>query len=860
MNDFISTTSLSGNLELLEAVRRLEQPGGEQQHLETATLDAVLTAPRQGAIAQQAEMDTPVRFFHPVFVAETRRPLRHTLQGRSVIVLHHPGDSLPVIEGWAAWPVALGNARVAPEVVVRPYAEPVPLIDALRALSTPPDAILLVMDAARWPVESLLGNDLEAIQTLLNALFLACKEAYDPIRSGTTRVAAVTCRAFSADGVLNPIAGLFGGFIKSLARELPESHVAALHTDSELENLLDLAEQALAPRPTGTLPEISLRGKLASRAQLAPTSALTRAMSQAVMREGMVVLATGGARGVTAVLLEELVTRYRCKVVALGRTRLDATPQALLAMSEDELAAHEADFYRNALAEHGGGSIVKLKAEFRKHVAANEIFQNQRRFEALGGELEYLVADITREEEVDLAMRHVLARYQTVDLIVHGAGLQISRTMPGKSVADFDSIVTAKLTGLRNIYVALAREGLAGHTQFHLVSSAFSFWGNEGQQDYGAANEAMNRLAAAMTATGGRWTSLAWPGWAGIGMTRGSEYASLARTRDLYPVTKQEGAHLFTRLMQECPTHAANILASPKEIKFYSVPVAAESPSLGENVVEPIELSLDRASYLTHHLVGGIPTMPGAVELMHAIRAATRGTPNAKGAQVRNARFVSFLKSYPGRANRAHVIVESALGNAASRVSIQSDFIHPSGRVLREDVLNFEGQVLPVMHRPTASQEMMELAHKHSGSRIPDPYVKSMGNVRLSGVFDCLRDIVIGEAGQTAWFDMSAELREDPNTSVLAPAVLLDALWRLAVIRPVDGAVALRVPVTSRKLTLWWGDGEGVSRLQGARLAASRPVPLDTSKGTVIIHHAVAFDASGNVLATNQDIVAQSAF
>ena len=89
----------------------------------------------------------------------------------------------------------------------------------------------------------------------------------------------------------------------------------------------------------------------------------------------------------------------------------------------------------------------------------------------------------------------------------------------------------------------------------HALSSAFSFLGNDGQHGYGAANETLNRLAAWRGAAAG-WTGIAWPGWAGVGMTRGSEYAALARSRGLRPLREEEGKRLFVEMMAGQPAAA----------------------------------------------------------------------------------------------------------------------------------------------------------------------------------------------------------------------------------------------------------------------------------------------------------------
>ena len=97
--------------------------------------------------------------------------------------------------------------------------------------------------------------------------------------------------------------------------------------------------------------------------------------------------------------------------------------------------------------------------------------------------------------------------------------------------------------------------------------------GNDGQPDYGAANEALNRLADVMAPSGNTenaasWCSVAWLGWAGIGMTRGSEFAALAANRGLRGITKTEGQEIFAKYLTGKPTAPINILMADGELIY----------------------------------------------------------------------------------------------------------------------------------------------------------------------------------------------------------------------------------------------------------------------------------------------------
>jgi hypothetical protein len=347
-------------------------------------------------------------------------------------------------------------------------------------------------------------------------------------------------------------------------------------------------------------------------------------------------------------------------------------------------------------------------------------------------------------------------------------------------------------------------------------------------------------------------------------MTRGSEYAMLAEQRDLYPVTKEEGQGLFSALMQSQPEQSINILATPKEISYYDVPVHSGQNSESSERTTTIDLALDQAPYLKNHIVAGIPTVPGAVELIHCVRAALHYLPDAQTIHIHNAQFLSFLKSYPKRQNEARIItnkVDDQHKKIMVKTAIKSDFIHSSGRVLRRDIPNFQADIelLAELKPDKLIPEITMVRDAEPGFLIMDPYIHGHGQLALSGVFDCLREITINEYGQVARLQLPPQLRADTHRRLLAPAILLDALWRLAVMRPQAHRIPLYVPLESRRVTLYMDFSEQatIERLLGARLLATKPEPFPDKEGTVLIRYALALDNRDEILAINEGIIAQ---
>jgi len=117
---------------------------------------------------------------------------------------------------------------------------------------------------------------------------------------------------------------------------------------------------------------------------------------------------------------------------------------------------------------------------------------------------------------VQSVLADVYARRGRLDAIIHGAGVIEDRLMRDKTRDSFDRVFDTKVAGARAL-LAHARDDLRLVVFFSSVSGVF---GNRGQTDYAAANEALDHLARdlARTRPRTRVLSVAWGPWGGTGM------------------------------------------------------------------------------------------------------------------------------------------------------------------------------------------------------------------------------------------------------------------------------------------------------------------------------------------------------
>ncbi len=432
---------------------------------------------------------------------------------------------------------------------------------------------------------------------------------------------------FGLSGSERALLGGIAGIAKTASLEWPAAAVKAIDLEGGGRDAATLAEVLTAELLEGGAElEVGLRAD----GQRLSLRAVSRALDTAAtpsLDEGSVVVATGGARGVTAACLTELARQTRARFLLLGRTRLEDEPEAVRGASDDASL-------KRALLQAGSAAgkplaPAELGARARAILATREVKATIEAIRAAGGEARYAVADARDPASLRAALAEARAAWGPITAIVHAAGVIADQLIAQKTDERFDLVYDTKVAGLLNLLEATSSDPLR---VIGLFSSAAARSGNPGQCDYAAANEVLNKLAALEARRRGAACvvrAFGWGPWDG-GMVGPALRAHFeAHGTPLIPLSA--GAAAFAAELQ----HGGS---APVELVL-----GAALPAKVSVQGACFDMLVTRAShpYLADHAIDGVPVLPVALALEWFARAAKAARP---GLEVVACRDVRVLK------------------------------------------------------------------------------------------------------------------------------------------------------------------------------------------------------------------------
>lgn len=356
-----------------------------------------------------------------------------------------------------------------------------------------------------------------------------------------------------------------------------------------------------------------------------------------VVTSRSVIVASGGARGVTATTLLALAQAARPALLLLGRTPLVDEPACCLGVDDES-------GLKKALLEDAkrSGRAIALKevgAAARQVLGVREIRAFLAEVTAVGARVMYRAVDVRRVDEVAAACSDARGAFGPITGIVHGAGVLADKRIEDKTAEQVDRVMDTKVLGLHALLEATRADPLE---LIALFSSVAGRYGNVGQVDYAMANEALNEMAVRLR-TGAQANpplvkSFNWGPWEGGMVTPALK--KIFRERGVAVLAHADGArHFVDELVRADDAGAGNHAV---EVVFggeLSLPVGATAERAAADAGDStdhhgsanetaVHLHVSTSPAYADHAVAGVVVLPaaGALAIMAGATGATSFT------------------------------------------------------------------------------------------------------------------------------------------------------------------------------------------------------------------------------------------
>ena len=552
-----------------------------------------------------------------------------------------------------------GLARDAVDELARGWlAEgPVRGIFWLRGLDTEPDIDHL--DRATW--RDLLHVRVKALYALLRASHAAA-----PFLVTGTRMGGL--HGYGEAGACAPMGGAVTGLAKAYAREIPAAVVKAVDVGAAApaeEVAGHLMDEALFDPGVVELgycggQRFSVSFEERGAADGAPGIELTG---------DSVFVVTGAAGGITSAIVADLAGASGGTFYLLDRTaepRRDDFHVNLLRGGRDALKEELIRAAREAGERPVPREIEAHMLDVERRDAALRAIEA---VEAVGGRAIYLGVNLLDDAAMASAMARIRSAHERIDVVIHAAGLEISRPMADKGPEEFDLVFDVKADGLFALLSGTRDMPVGAVVCFSSVAGRF---GNRGQADYSAANDLLCKVTSALRRTrpDTRAVAIDWTAWSGMGMATRGSIPALMEAAGIDMLSPATGVPTVRRelvaggfsgeivvgdglgmLVEELDAAGGLDLAALAE-RLEGLPLIGEVRAAPLHGELEVRTTLDPAAepfLFDHQVEPGLAYLPGVMGIEAFAQLAVTLAPGHRVDAVRDVRFASPLKFHRDR-------------------------------------------------------------------------------------------------------------------------------------------------------------------------------------------------------------------
>ncbi len=527
-----------------------------------------------------------------------------------------------------------------------------------------PEGDIRGMDPAIWH---------DAVRLRLKSLYSIMRILFEQIAaSGTFLVSATRLggqHGYDEAGAAAPLGGAVAGFTKTYKRERPEALVKAV--DFGLETTPEdiakfLVDETLSD--TGAI-EIGYKDGLRWTVGLEEQPAAD-GQSGLALDENTVFVITGAAGSIVSAITADLAAAsggifYLLDVVP----EPDPNNPDLKRFASDKDGLKRELFARiQARGERATPALVERElAALERAQAAWAAIEAVR---AAGGTPYYFSVNLTNTEAVSKVMEQVRRQHGRVDVLLHAAGLERSRSLADKDPAEFNLVFDVKCDGFFNLLHAIGDMPLGATVAFSSIAGRF---GNPGQTDYSSANDLLCKITSSFRTTrpAMRGIAIDWTAWGGIGMATRGSIPKVMEAAGIDMLPPDAGVPLIRRELTAGNTRGEIVIAqrlgvllkewdatggvdvsartiAAEQGRHPDGPMIGKIASMGIYSGLTIETVLDPKvqPFLHDHQIDGTPVLPGVMGIEAFAEAAQRILPGWHVQAIEDVEFLAPFKFY----------------------------------------------------------------------------------------------------------------------------------------------------------------------------------------------------------------------
>jgi acyl transferase domain-containing protein/acyl carrier protein len=548
---------------------------------------------------------------------------------------------------------------------------------------------LASLDACPSPSEIDLVEFRKQYRESVLLLHGAVRGLYDALANpGTFLIAGTRMgghHGYGPGGARNPLGGAVVGFIKASKRERPEALVKAVDFPEDMpaevvaRALLDETERDPGAVEIGY--QGSLRVTVGVQLFTAPPS---DAKTPVLMDSNAVFAVTGGAGAITVAIVRDLAAASRGTFYLLDARQMP--PESERPLLEKVISDREGakrDVFERMKAEKGRVTPAQIEEKLFDLERQAGILEALRSVEEAGGRAFYRQVDVLDGNAVKAVVENIRQQSGKLDVVLHAAGLERSRSLDRKPVEEFDLVFRVKADGLFNLIAATRDLDVKAMVVFSSVAGRF---GNAGQADYSAGNDFMCKTVSwwAASRPNALGIALDWTAWGGIGMATRGSIPEIMKRAGIDMLDPAEGLPVIRNALlagysgEAVVGRRLGILVTPLDAdggldvdgslqarakdKSLPLPFTHVSHNLHEGLTAEMKLDPTVEPFLFDHAIDGIPVLPGVMGIETFAEAAWLLVPSHHVVALENLRFLAPMKYYRNEPRAAIVRARAVLG------------------------------------------------------------------------------------------------------------------------------------------------------------------------------------------------------